>query len=162
MVAICSKCERSFHNKSNLNRHMKVVHSENSESESSDEELNETIEQSESEISLQNESNGSSDESEGEGEETMDVWPIIAEEAAHYEGNVLEAYKQNVLFCRGLKNDEIHQKVMGTLKRATDEEEDMDFEEALDYAIDKRKYAILKVVQEAHDHNEEEWTLWQL
>ena len=50
------------------------------------------------------------------------------------------------MHCQSLKHDRTHQQVMKTLKRARDDE-DMGFNEALDYAADKRKFLILKVAK---------------
>ena len=40
MVVVCRECDKKFHNKSNINRHVKVVHAESEESEEeTDEEM---------------------------------------------------------------------------------------------------------------------------
>ena len=78
--------------------------------------------------------------------EEVDVWRVIVEEAAEFDGDVVESYKRNVKFCRSLKNDWKHQQVMKSLKRARDGE-DMSFDEALDFVADKRKFLILKAAK---------------
>ena len=47
------------------------------------------------------------DESEEDGsaqvdDEEVDVWKVIADEAAEEDGDVVESYKRNVKFCRSL------------------------------------------------------------
>ena len=54
---------------------------------------------------------------------------------------MLKTFKRNVKFYRSLKRDETYQAVMSTLQRARDDDV-MDFDEALDYAVDKRKFLI--------------------
>jgi hypothetical protein len=76
-------------------------------------------------------------------EEEVDVWKVITDEADGEDGGVLESFKRNVLFCRSLKRDETYQAVINTLEKAKDDEK-MDFEEALDYAVDKRKFIIYR------------------
>ena len=131
---------------------------ENETEDDSDEE-----QESEEDVEIDGPSN-ESDESEEDGsakedDEEVDVWKVIADEAAEDDGDVVESYKRNVKFCRSLKHDETHQQVMKSLKRARDDE-DMDFDEALDYAADKRKFLILKVAKTTRatkegDDNEE-------
>ena len=59
------------------------------------------------------------------------------------------------MFCRSLKRDETYQAVINTLEKAKDDDE-MDFEEALDYAVDKRKFIIYRSAKEAEQVQEEE------
>ena len=131
---------------------------ENETKDDSDEE-----QESEEDVEIDGPSN-ESDESEEDGsaeedDEEVDVWKVISDEAAEDDGDVVESYKRNVKFCRSLKHDETHQQVMKSLMRARDDE-DMDFDEALDYAADKRKFLILKVAKTTRatkegDDNEE-------
>ena len=58
------------------------------------------------------------------------VRSVIREVAAAYNSSLIDAYKNNVIFTRWLKNDKTHLAVMENVKRAMDED-DMDFEEAL-------------------------------
>jgi len=90
-----------------------------------------------------------------DGEEEVDVWKVITDEADEEDGGVLESFKRNVLFCRSLKRDETYQAVINTLEKAKDDDE-MDFEEALDYAVDKRKFIIYRSAKEAEQVQEEE------
>ena len=88
-------------------------------------------------------------------EEEADVWKVIKDEADDEDGGVLEAFKRNVLFCRSLKRDETYQAVIKTLEKAKDDEE-MDFAEALDYAVDKRKFIVYRSANEAEQVQREE------
>ena len=58
-----------------------------------------------------------------------------------------QSFKQNVIFCQSLSRDETYQAVLKTLEKAKDDEE-MDFSEALDYTVDKRKLLIYKSADE--------------
>ena len=119
----CSICFKEFHNKSNLNRHMESVHSKDEEMDSDTEE---------------------EDESENEEENNewiIDIWDMLRNKAKNTNNSLKNVYKYYVLLVKSFKHDEIHQKVMETVKRAQDEDE-MDFREALDYAISKRTFLI--------------------
>ena len=154
MVAfVCSICQRGFHNKSNLNRHTKMVHD------------SEEIEQMESEDSFdEQEENSNTDESgeDSEGEEYNEVeeksiWTDIYNLVKTGNRKPLEAYKEVVVQAETLRTDPVHKKVMKTLKRYR-EEDDMDFEEALDKTIHKRRFLILREITQQHDEEEEEET----
>ena len=95
----------------------------------------------------------SMDESSDEDEVCVDVWGVIKAGAVAYGGNILESYKCTVLFCKSMDNDETHTKVMETLESAQDND-GMKFQEALEYAVNKRKFLILKRMQK-HDYDEE-------
>ena len=147
MVAICKKIEKQFHNKSNLNRHVKAVHVEGEESE----------EETDKEIDEEPESfDGGNDEvSSDDDEPKINVWTTILDEARDSNIGVLESFKQNVMFCRSLRQDETYQAVLKTLEKAKDDEE-MDFSEVLDYAVDKRKFLIYKSADETEQVTQEE------
>ena len=53
-----------------------------------------------------------------------------------------------------MKKDRTHDSVMQTLHRVKDEE-DMDFEEALEYAIEKRRFLIQRRVKLSEDRMKE-------
>ena len=129
-----------------------MVHFEN-ENETEDDSDEEQESEEDVEIDGPSEENeevgGEESEEDGsaeEDDEEVDVWKVIADEAAEDDGDVVESYKRNVKLCRSLKHDETHQQVMKSLKRARDGE-DMGFDEALDFAADKSKFLILKVVK---------------
>ena len=128
----CEECEKSFANKSNLNRHMAVKHpDEDSDMESEDDSL-------------------SMDEDE-EGTNNLFIWKYILEESEKDQDTPMETYKLTVKLYHLLRNDQTHKSIMETVQRARDEE-DMDFAEALDYAVDKRKFLIQRKIKEAKDH----------
>ena len=59
------------------------------------------------------------------------------------------------MFCRSPRRDEMYQAVLKTLEKAKDDEE-MDFSEALDYAVDKRKFLIYESADETEQFTQEE------
>ena len=126
----CEECHKSFSNKSNLNRHWKMTHRE--------EEVDEESDYSEEE---------SEEEEEGSDNESfsIDIWKLIVDESIYRERSIIELYKEKVLFSKSLKKDDTHRSIMHTLMKAQ-EEEDMDFHEALDYAVDKRKFLIQRKI----------------
>ena len=148
-MTVCGECGKPFHNKSNLNRHMRAMHSKVYQSDESEDDVDVESTVEEDELASDNEQL-SSDEGE------VDVWKVITEEADDEAGGVLQAFKRNVFFCRSLKRDETYQAVINTLEKVKDDEE-MNFAEALDYAVDKRKFIIFRSAKEAeHVQKEEE------
>lgn len=58
-----------------------------------------------------------------------------------------ETYLKYLLWNRQVKMDETHQKVIGTLNRLRDEEDDMDIPEAAEAAVERRKFLINRKIQ---------------
>ena len=154
-MGVCTECGKQFQNKSNLNRHMRIVHPQFDQSdESENDDVESMIEEDESAIEEElstDDEKSSSDEEEVE----VDVWKVITNEADDDDGGVLESFKRNVMFCRALKLDETYQAVINTLEKAKVDEE-MGFAEALDYAVDKRKFLINRSANEADQVQREE------
>ena len=70
-----------------------------------------------------------------------------------YDGNVVDAYIDQVRVSRQLKTDPVHKKVMETMQSLQRRDRNMDFEEALVKAANRRKHII---EQAASDAKEEE------
>ena len=67
-------------------------------------------------------------------------------------------YVHYLKWIRNLKNDRIHKEIMATLRRYMDDD-DMDFEEAVEAAVDKRKFLlnrIFKPVEIPEDSSDQE------
>ena len=104
MVAICKECNKQFHNKSNLNRHVKDVHVESEESEEEgDEEMDEAPKSFDG---------GSDADSSDDDEPRINVWNTILDDARDSNISVLDSFKENVMFCRSLRRDETYQAVL--------------------------------------------------
>lgn len=133
--------------------------------------LKKTETSAQEELSNEDVSDQEEEEEEGEKETTLgeyeslsseyriDVWKVIASEAATQENDdVLTSFKNNILLVQSILHDETCQVVRATLKKA-EENIGMDFKEALDYATDLRKFLILRTAKEAmstaEDENEE-------
>ena len=129
MIYKCEDCEKSFANKSNYNRHFAKMHPETSEDEdfSDGDEDYDTEEEDE--------------ESDDEYSDKIDVWGQMFDESEQLGLPITTVYKDNILFMRAMKRDQTHKSVMETLEKVKDEE-NMDFAEALDYAIEKRRFLI--------------------
>ena len=80
----------------------------------------------------------------------VDVWKQMRDEADSTDTNFLDIYKDNVTFAKSLAQDETHKKVMETFKKAQTED-DMDFLEALDFAVDRRKFLIQCEFEDDYD-----------
>ena len=149
MSRICEICGKEFANKSNLNRHIAVKHHDESETE--EEELtDEEMENDESD------SDESGDEIQSSSRyDTHLIWSIMGEESAGTGSSLSEVYKNKVLFSRALKKDKTHQAIMKTLRNYQEEEDEMDFVEALSLAIDKRRF-LIKRLELNHDNDGDE------
>ena len=88
----------------------------------------------------------------------INIWHHLHNESERRQTHLIFLYKELVLLSKALKRDEIHQAVMRTVERAQEEEE-MDFLEALDFAIDKRKFLLRRqrneMIQLENDSSEE-------
>ena len=138
----CEECEKTYANKSNLNRHRNSMHPPSSDNDD-DSDFESVIDESTDNDSVDDESMDEDDDSNEIEKDIELIWKPILEESNASGESVLEVYKMKVKFCRQLKKNSTHKAVMATLKRAK-EDEDMDFEEALDYAVDKRKFLITR------------------
>ena len=96
--------------------------------------------------------NNTEEEEEEEDEPRVDVWQRIVKKSVKHGQNILDTYKDKVIFCRSFDDDTTHAEVIRTLEKVQ-EDEGMDFEEALDYAVDKRKFLIMR---ELNKFDEEE------
>ena len=145
----CTECKKTFHNKSNLNRHKKAAHRENLEEEPR-KKRSKMEDDRTSEIS-----DFSTDEEEEE--ENTDVWDYIKSQAdANHDGDVLKAYSMELKWYASLDEDEVHKQVMFTRDRYMNGKDAMQFEEALAKAIEKRKHLILRTAEEKDGEGEDE------
>ena len=135
----CDDCEKTFTTKSNYNRHVAKAHPEESEEE-------EDEDYSDSE-SMSNDDDSDDSEQSQDDEETIDIWETMFNECEETGLSINDIYKYKILFLRAMKKDETHKAIMQTLQRVRDEE-DMDFEEALDFAIEKRRFLIHRQINQ--------------
>ena len=136
----CDDCEKTFSTKSNYNRHVAKAHPEESEEEESN---------------TDSESMTSDEEEESQGdEETFNIWETMFDECEENGLSIHEIYKYKILFLRAMKKDKTHKSVMQTLQKVRDEE-DMDFEEALDFAVEKRRFLINRQIPLSNEEMKE-------
>ena len=149
MVYTCDICYKTFYNIGKFNQHKSNMHqSEVEEDNVSDDESEEESKQ-DSEIDEQeSDSEESNDDDENE-PWVVDVWKQMRDEADST-NRFLDIYKDNVTFAKSLARDETHKKVMETFKKAQTED-DMDFIEALDFAVDRRKFLIQREFEDDDD-----------
>ena len=81
-------------------------------------------------------------EEEESDEDEVDIWGIINDETVTDQNNVLETVKRKIKFCRALKRDSTIAAIRNTMDSFRENDVTIGFEEALDYAIDKRKFLI--------------------
>ena len=85
------------------------------------------------------------------------VWEIINTYAEQdYEGDVVMAYIDQVRIARRLKKNPVHKKVMETIAGLQTRDDNMDFDEALLKAANRRKHIIEQAAKEAVELAEEE------
>ena len=131
---------------------MKAMHAQAAQDEESEDDVEDDADV---ESIVEEDEPASDNEQPSSDEEEVDVWKVITNEADDDDGGVLESFKRNVMFCRALKLDETYQAVINTLEKAKVDEE-MGFAEALDYAVDKRKFLINRSANEADQVQREE------
>ena len=113
-----------------------------------------TAESDEEEMESEQVHEEDNDEETDEEEQETNIWADIAYQANENNQPALEVYKQFVMQAYTLKIDSVHKKVMKTLTNYQ-EEHDMDFEEALDKTIEKRKYLILREIARNESDDED-------
>ena len=84
----------------------------------------------------------------------MDIWGIINNEAGTVD-QILETAKRKIKFCRALKRDCTIEAIRNTMDSVREKEETMGFEEALDYALDKRKFLIRSILKKRAEEEED-------
>ena len=152
----CSICDKTFANKSNLNRHNASKHPYDEDDDLTDDEM-ESSDVTENETDFDEASDSDEEECDVDQLKKMSeyVWATIGDESFHTGKSITEVYKEKVLFSYFLKKDKTHQTIVKTLERVR-EEENMDFFEALDFAVDKRKFLIQrKTDKKLHEEEEE-------
>ena len=172
----CDICTKNFTRKDNLIRHLRKFHDNGDISKDllksletmpsrkrtrdavsdneSDEESITSVSSSEDEIEDQL---NSEDESTPSTHCIKPVWEIINTFAEQdYEGDVVMAYIDQVRIARRLKKNPVHKKVMETIAGLQERDDNMDFEEALLKAANRRKYIIEQAAKEAVELAEEE------
>ena len=64
-----------------------------------------------------------------------------------WRGRLRRTYLERLKWIPRIKNDRVHRKVMKTLRRFI-EEDDMDFDEAAESTVEKRKFLLNRIMQE--------------
>ena len=64
-----------------------------------------------------------------------------------FRGKLQRLYLHYLKWFRLLKRDPVHEEVMKTLRRFVDEEEGMDYEEAVDAAVERPKFLLNRIFQ---------------
>ena len=125
------------------------MHSETEEDDNQIEDIESEEENSDSDPEEDSDVSREDDDDDEEEEEpwVVDVWEELKMKANSTNESFLEIYKEAVVFTKSLKRDETHLKVMETFNKAQ-EEDDMDFQEALDFAVDRRKFLIVREFQD--------------
>ena len=172
----CDICTKNFTRKDNLIRHLRKFHDngdslkdllKNLETMPPRKRTRDEVSDSENEEGSIASVSSSEDEIEDQlnGEDILtpsmdlmkDVWEIISDYADRdYEGDVVRAYIDQVRIARRLKKNAVHKKVMETVAGLQERDENMDFEEALLKAANRRKYIIEQAAKEAVELAEEE------
>ena len=172
----CDICTKNFTRKDNLIRHLRKFHDngnslkdllKNLETMPPRKRTRDEMSDSENEEGSIASVSSSEDEIEDQlnGEDILtpsmdlmkDVWEIINDYADRdYEGDVVRAYIDQVRIARRLKKNAVHKKVMETVAGLQERDDNMDFEEALLKAANRRKYIIEQAAKEAVELAEEE------
>ena len=98
----------------------------------------------------------SSDDDDG----WIDIWGTIDQcvdglEGGELKEQLMENMKSFIKLCRSVKKDNVARAVLKELKRAQDDDE-MKYTEALDHAIDKRKFLLFRAYKKWKTIQQEE------
>ena len=152
MTLSCAECGKTFTRPWNLKRHKMSSHNEAEEQDNHMNDEDTRGDDTESEMTEEEQ------DQEEEEEESYDVWEDIREQTLSATGGdvklseerlsalrreLTDRYKNIVHKLREVRKDPVHKKIMNT-KRRLEEDEGYDSEEALDAAVDLRKYLIYR------------------
>ena len=174
----CNECDKSFTSKFDLIQHHSEIHKDEAsfksllyslgystdvqESHSGD---NKHESQSDTDEDMDEESIASTSESDEDDMEDKlndedastpslyplrNAWAMINDDAdSCYDGDIVDAYIDQVRVGRQLKTDPVHMKVMETMQSLQRRDSNMDFEEALVKAARRRKHIIEQAATDA-------------
>jgi len=165
LIFKCDVCDKEFNRQWNLERH-KLLH-QTTESDT-DRVVNREVKFVDEEEEEEEEENAS-DKEQKEPDDYNGFWYELGErvldgrdsaqainELSKLRRNLLSRYKSKVLELEGLRADPVHKKIMST-KRKLEEEDDFDSDEALEAAIDHRKFLVYKAARfYEEDFNEQD------
>ena len=84
------------------------------------------------------------------------AWAMLDDDAnTCYDGNIVDAYIDQVRVSRQLKTDPVHMKVMETMQSLQRRDKNMDFEEALVKAANRRKHIIEQAAVDAKQYEKD-------
>ena len=114
-------------------------------------ERNEDNEETDSSEEEETDSEGedeTSDDSDVEEYPCKSFWTILLEESLVDDVDMLQGLKQYILLCQSLKDDDVYQVIMKLVGKAMDNQ-GLDFDGALDYAVEKEKDLIFTARENA-------------
>ena len=94
----------------------------------------------------ENEDKGA-DDYEDEADE--EIWSQLTNDAKNLGTNILDIVSSYIRVCHALKSDTVYESIMETLEYALYINKEKDFDDALDFAIEKRKFLILQAYAKA-------------
>ena len=180
----CNECDKSYTTKFNLIRHHSDIHANEAsfksllkslgystdmrESHSNDEEYEsrlDTDEEMDEDSVASTSSKHEDDMEDGLNDEDAstpslyplrNAWAMIDDDAeSWYDGDVVAAYIDQVRVGRQLKTDPVHKKVMETMQSLQRRDKNMDFEEALVKAANRRKHIIEQAAVDAKQYEKD-------
>ena len=153
-MVVCNICGTNLSTLFNLERHKKRFHSVRNESmdeDDNDVDNDENVDMAddeESDIDDSESDTESTEDSSDDDDDGIGIWESIDQCVGGLEGDELKEYlmqsmKLYINLCRNLKKDNTARAILKELKRAQDDDE-MKYTEALDHAIDKRKFLLFR------------------
>ena len=142
----CSTCGKGFSGYQSLWKHRQRCLGVREENKSID--PNVDADSDTNDVDIENE--GSKIVTESEDIIALDAWKIIMHRADDGKmTRLLDSFKYFVQVCEGFVRDIAYRKVIQTARKIKEENNDMDFDDALDCAMDKRKSLIFTTAIEA-------------
>ena len=106
-----------------------------------------------------NENDDEYDESEDDDEDSEDtdyeedddeeIWSQLSNDAKNLGTNILDIVASYIRVCHALKSDTVYESIMETLEYALYINKEKDFDDALDFAIERRTFLILQAYAKA-------------
>ena len=123
---------------------------DNIEDNNNDDEDGDESEDNEDNENDENEYDESEEDSEADTDyEDEEIWSQLSNDAKNLGTNILDIVASYIRVCYALKSDTVYESIMETLEYALYINKEKDFDDALDFAIEKRKFLILQAYAKA-------------
>ena len=132
------------------------------DSESDSDDNDSTGSESDSDDSSDESDSEHSDDSDSESTDNGEIWKELYDDAVKFNVDILEIVASYIRLCQTLKHDAVYESVMETVEYAIDIDKEKNFDDALDFAVQKRKFLILQAFGKAKMEACKEGKQWSI